>query len=92
MTIVGTSDALGFYTGPVTVTLNASDGGTGVLQTEYSLDGGATWQVYTEPISFVAEQTPVFHARSVDQAGNQEAPWPRQRLRPYALYLPATRR
>jgi alpha-tubulin suppressor-like RCC1 family protein/pimeloyl-ACP methyl ester carboxylesterase len=88
ITIEGTVDAWGFYMGMVTATISATDEGTGVLRSDYSLDGGQTWQTYTEPLSFFAEQVPVFEARSVDQAGNQEFPWATRRLRPYALYLP----
>jgi len=77
-----------FTTGPVTVSLSATDTGTGVLKTEYSLDDGQTWRLYTEPILFIAEQVPVFYARSVDQAGNHEYPWPSRRLRPVILRLP----
>ncbi len=37
----------GFYTGPVNVTLSATDDGSGVDVTEYRLDGGA-WTRYSE--------------------------------------------
>jgi len=88
VTVQGTQDALGFYTGTVTVTLSATDSGVGVLKTEYSLDGGQTWQTYTTPVSVIAEQAPVLYARSVDLGGNQEYPGVSQRLRPYIISLP----
>jgi pimeloyl-ACP methyl ester carboxylesterase len=88
----GTPGDLGFYTGVVTVTLTASDVGAGVFKTEYSLDGGGTWQLYTEPISFTAEDVPIFYARSVDRAGNAEFPWPKERLQSHSLFLPTIQR
>lgn len=38
----------GWYTYPVTLTLNATDSGSGVAKTFYSFDG-ATWEEYTTP-------------------------------------------
>ena len=90
--IAGTMDSWGFYTGIVTATISAVDAGTGVLMTEYSLDGGQTWQTYTGPAVFLAEQVLVIEARSMDLVGNQEYPWPQVRLQPYSLYLPAIQR
>jgi Tol biopolymer transport system component/pimeloyl-ACP methyl ester carboxylesterase len=90
--VQGSAGPLAFYTGPVTVSLAADDVGSGVYRTEYSLDGGLNWEVYTGPVTFVAEVVPLFYARSVDRAGNQEYPWPQERLQPYTLYLPATQR
>jgi hypothetical protein len=91
--IEGNQDAWGFYTGSVTITLSAQDGpdgmATGVLKTEYSLDGGESWLVYTGPINMVAEAVPVLQARSVDRGGNQEYPFTSQRLRPYVTFLPS---
>lgn len=81
-----------FFTGPVTITLTASDLGTGVLKTEYSLDGGTTWQLYADPVQTVAENVPVFYVRSTDTAGNQEYPWPSQRLIPIQLFIPIVHR
>jgi hypothetical protein len=78
----GTTDSSGYYTGKVTVTLTASDAHTGVLKTQYSLDGGLTWLDYQYAVSFQAEDVPVFYARSVDLAGNTEYPYPSQALRP----------
>jgi pimeloyl-ACP methyl ester carboxylesterase len=92
ITVTGTPDSLGFYSGEVTMTLSATDSGTGVYQTQYSLDEGATWETYAAPVSFMAEQTPVVYARSVDLGGNQEYPGASQRLRPVTLYLPLIRR
>ncbi|MFN8473425.1 MAG: carboxypeptidase regulatory-like domain-containing protein [Anaerolineae bacterium] len=88
--VQGTRTSQGYYTGNVSVTLSATDSGTGVLKTEYSLDGGQTWQTYSGPVRVVAERARVFTARSVDRAGNQEYPWVTQRLAPEVpkVYLP----
>jgi hypothetical protein len=42
----------GWYVNPVTVTLAAIDHVSGVAETEYSLDNGNSWQLYTNPLTF----------------------------------------
>jgi hypothetical protein len=86
--IQGQTDSWGFFTGPVMVTLQATDTGAGVYQIEYSLDGGQTGQVYTGPFIVIAEDVPVLYAQATDRAGNTEYPWAEKRLRPHELYLP----
>ncbi|MET1072495.1 MAG: DUF1349 domain-containing protein, partial [Umezawaea sp.] len=63
----------GWFTGPVSVVLTATDdtGGSGVGRIEYVVDGGA-WLPYTAPIP-VTEGTRVIGYRAVDKAGNTEA-------------------
>lgn len=61
----------GWYASPVTVNLAATDNET-VVQTEYSLDGGATWKLYTEPVPFVRKGHYTFQYRSSDLSGNLE--------------------
>ncbi|MDQ7904483.1 ThuA domain-containing protein [Phytohabitans sp. ZYX-F-186] len=65
----------GWYTGPATVTLAATDneGGSGVARTEYQLDAATTWTAYTEPILVAGDGTHEVRFRSVDEAGNVEA-------------------
>ncbi len=67
----------GWYTGPVTVILDVSDGtiGTGVSGIEYSTDGGATW--HTSPpsgIPVTQDGTTTIWHRATDSAGNTSAP------------------
>ncbi len=62
----------GWYTGPVTVGLGASDDCSGVASTEFSVDGGATWQSYTAPVAFASDGTHTLLYRSADRAGNVE--------------------
>ena len=56
---------------PVEVALSASDGNSGILRTEYSLDSGVTWQRYITPFVVGAEHVAVLY-RSIDRAGNIE--------------------
>jgi hypothetical protein len=86
--ISGSKNVLGFYSGPVTATLSATDTGVGVLKTEYSLDYGTTWQTYSAPVHFIAEQVTTFYARSVDIAGNQEYPYVETWVSAKNFYLP----
>jgi subtilase family serine protease len=70
-TLAGTKSGTG-YTGPVTVTLKASDNASGVADTYYSVNGGSN-TLYTAPfkVSFNGSVTVKFH--SVDKAGNVES-------------------
>ncbi|NOU69242.1 hypothetical protein GC096_35075 [Paenibacillus sp. LMG 31461] len=62
----------GTYVNPVSLTLASTDSLSGVAKTEYSLDNGATWQLYTSSLTF-AEQGPInLIYRSTDRAGNVE--------------------
>ncbi len=64
----------GWYRSDVMVELAAVDntGGSGVAETQYSLDGGKTWQNYHEPFALSSEGTNTIQARSRDNAGNIE--------------------
>ncbi len=64
----------GWYKTAPTITLSASDNCAGVSATEYSTDGGATWQPYNGPFVFNTEGTTTILYRSVDRATNSETP------------------
>ena len=64
----------GWYKTAPTITLNASDNCAGVATTEYSTDGGATWQPYNGAFVFSTEGTTTILYRSVDRAANSETP------------------
>ena len=64
----------GWYKTAPTITLSASDNCSGVSATEYSTDGGATWQTYNAPFVFNTEGTTTILYRSVDRATNSETP------------------
>jgi RHS repeat-associated protein len=70
----GTLGSKGYYTSYVTVTLDAADQGSGVDKTEYSLDGGGSWNLYTAPFIVSAEGTTTIQAKSTDKVGNIEDP------------------
>ncbi|MDW3213051.1 MAG: choice-of-anchor Q domain-containing protein [Ilumatobacteraceae bacterium] len=55
---------------PVTITIDATDAGSGIAGVEYSIDGGATYLPYTEPFDFAVDGVTVFTARATDLAGN----------------------
>ncbi|SDD04984.1 Heparinase II/III-like protein [Paenibacillus sp. UNCCL117] len=59
------------YTSPVTLNLAATDNEK-VVKTEYSLDNGATWQLYSAPVTYVRKGQYSIQFRSVDEAGNVE--------------------
>ena len=60
----------GWYITKPTVTLNANDNCSGVATTEYSLDGGQTWQTYSGTFTINSEGTTTLLYRSTDRAGN----------------------
>jgi len=66
----------GWYRSEVTVKLNAADdqNGTGVAETQYSLDDGKTWLKYHQPFTIANEGINTIQARSRDNAGNIESP------------------
>ena len=86
--ITGTPDEEGWYTGPVLVTISASDTGSGVAFIEFTLDGGRTINRYTDPFYVIAEQVPAINAQAVDLAGNHETGGSMVRLRPWSIFIP----
>lgn len=63
-----------WYISDVTVELIATDNLSGVAKTEYSLDSGTTWQLYTNPFVLSEEGATTVLARSTDNALNLEDP------------------
>ncbi len=62
---------------PVTVTLTATDAGSGVAATQYSTDGGTTWTTGTSvivpaPSNGANDGSHTIQYRSIDVVGNQE--------------------
>lgn len=64
--------ANGWYTDDVVVDFSASDNRSGVSSTEYSTDGGATWQPFAGGFSIGNEGVTTVQYRSTDRAGNVE--------------------
>jgi len=61
----------GWYVSSVTVTLNATDGDSGVNVTIYKIDHGM-WQIYAEPFILSVDGVCLIEYFSIDNAGNQE--------------------
>lgn len=70
--LAGKAGGGGWFTGPVTVTLTATDALSGVASTTFSIDGGAS-QTYTAPFTISADGTHTVSFGSTDAAGNVEA-------------------
>ncbi|TMV43202.1 DUF4091 domain-containing protein [Paenibacillus mesophilus] len=63
----------GWYTNDVTLVLSAADAISQVAKTEYSLDDGSVWQLYTAPVPFDRDGRYNVSYRSTDSAGNVES-------------------
>ncbi len=72
--LLGTKGSNDWYTSDVSVSLTAkdNDSGSGVKETKYSLDNGAHWIVYTNPITISTEGNTTLQYSSTDMAGNIE--------------------
>lgn len=68
-TVDGEQDADGNYQGSATVTVTASDAGSGVESIEYAL-GEGEFQPYTEPVTVQETGTHTLRYRAKDKAGN----------------------
>ncbi|TLS53651.1 hypothetical protein FE782_05100 [Paenibacillus antri] len=75
---VTTAEALGeerngWYVAEATVTLTATDSLSDVERTEYRWNGGS-WETYEGPLHVTEEGEHLLEFRSIDEAGNAEAP------------------
>ncbi|MFE6484867.1 OmpL47-type beta-barrel domain-containing protein [Streptomyces sp. NPDC057757] len=71
-TVSGERNADGDYLDMATVTVSASDTGSGVNTIEYAVGSGA-WQAYTAPVMVHAVGTHQVRYRATDKAGNAAA-------------------
>ncbi|MEU0336653.1 family 16 glycoside hydrolase [Streptomyces sp. NPDC006193] len=71
-TVSGERDADGAYIGMATVTVTASDTGSGVNAIEYAVGDGA-WQAYTAPVMVHQTGVHTVRYRATDKAGNVSA-------------------
>ncbi|GAB2712989.1 DUF1080 domain-containing protein [Streptomyces bullii] len=71
-TVSGERDADGAYIDMATVTVSASDTGSGVNTIEYAVGSGA-WQPYTAPVMVHEAGTHTVRYRATDKAGNVSA-------------------
>jgi hypothetical protein len=65
----GTSGLNDWYTSPVTISIAASDSGSGVSSVDYRINGGA-FQHYTAPFSVSTQGANDITTRTTDKAGN----------------------
>ena len=71
-TVTGERNAAGDYVEQATVTLTATDAGSGVARIEYNVDGGA-FRAYTGPVVVTGTGSHMVHYRATDNAGNTSA-------------------
>ncbi|MFE9095711.1 OmpL47-type beta-barrel domain-containing protein [Streptomyces sp. NPDC007264] len=69
----GTRNSDGAYVGSATVTVTATDGGSGVDRVEYAVGDADTWQPYTTPVVIDQVGGHTLRYRAVDKAGNMSA-------------------
>ncbi|MGW5336160.1 OmpL47-type beta-barrel domain-containing protein [Streptomyces bauhiniae] len=72
-TVSGEKDADGNYLTMATVTVTASDTGSGVNTIEYALGPDGAWQPYTAPVMVHAVGSHTVRYRATDKAGNAAA-------------------
>ncbi|WP_234018991.1 MULTISPECIES: family 16 glycoside hydrolase [unclassified Streptomyces] len=72
-TVTGEKNADGAYVGMATVTVSASDTGSGVNSVEYAIGSDGAWQPYTAPVMVHDPGTYTVRYRATDKAGNQAA-------------------
>lgn len=72
-TVSGEKDADGNYLTMATVTVTASDTGSGVNTIEYALGADGAWQPYTAPVMVHAVGSHTVRYRATDRAGNAAA-------------------
>ncbi|MFC7471897.1 OmpL47-type beta-barrel domain-containing protein [Actinomadura keratinilytica] len=70
-TVAGDQDADGAYVGMATVTVTASDTGSGVNTIEYALGADGAWQAYDAPVMVHEVGAHQFRYRATDKAGNR---------------------
>lgn len=68
--VAGEQDDAGDYLGMATVTVTATDAGSGVDTVEYAL-GDGEWQAYTEPVMVHELGSHTVRYRAKDKAGNE---------------------
>ncbi|MER6912124.1 family 16 glycoside hydrolase [Streptomyces sp. NPDC000594] len=72
-TVSGERDAQGRYLDMATVTVTASDTGSGVNTIEYALGAAGPWQPYTAPVMTHSPGPHTVRYRATDRAGNASA-------------------
>ncbi|MBT2526054.1 DUF1080 domain-containing protein [Streptomyces sp. ISL-99] len=71
--VEGEKNADGAYIGHASVTVAATDAGSGVDRIEYAIGAGGAWQPYTAPVMVHQVGTHKLRYRATDKAGNTAA-------------------
>ncbi|MFD5073546.1 OmpL47-type beta-barrel domain-containing protein [Streptomyces sp. NPDC058371] len=71
--VSGTQNSQGAYVGSATVTVSATDAGSGVDRVEYAIGDTGAWQPYTTPVVVDQVGSHLIRYRAVDKAGNTAA-------------------
>ncbi|MFD4623603.1 OmpL47-type beta-barrel domain-containing protein [Streptomyces sp. NPDC058475] len=71
--VSGAQNSQGAYVGSATVTVSASDAGSGVDRIEYAIGDAGAWQPYTTPVVVDQVGTHKVRYRAIDKAGNTAA-------------------
>jgi hypothetical protein len=71
-TVSGNQDGSWNYVGSATVSISATDEGSGVDSIEYALDGGS-WREYADPVTVNSAGEHIVTYRAADAAGNVSA-------------------
>ncbi|MEU1486494.1 family 16 glycoside hydrolase [Streptomyces sp. NPDC005752] len=72
-TVSGEKDDAGAYLGMATVTVTASDTGSGVNTIEYAVGAGGAWKAYTAPVMVHEVGAHSVRYRATDKSGNVAA-------------------
>ncbi|MFF8442028.1 OmpL47-type beta-barrel domain-containing protein [Streptomyces californicus] len=72
-TVTGEKDDAGAYLGMATVTVTASDTGSGVNTIEYALGADGAWKAYTAPVMVHESGEHTVRYRATDRSGNVAA-------------------
>jgi hypothetical protein len=72
-TVAGQQNTGGAYVGSATVTVAATDEGSGVATTEYAVGADGPWQAYTAPVVVDQVGSHTLRYRATDKAGNVAA-------------------
>lgn len=72
-TVSGEKDGQGRYLGMATVTVTASDTGSGVNTIEYAIGADGAWQPYTSPVMVHETGSHKVRFKATDKAGNAAA-------------------
>ena len=71
--VTGSQNADGAYVGSASVTVEATDEGSGVDRVEYAIGADGAWQPYTGPVMVHQVGTHTVRYRATDRAGNTAA-------------------